>query len=221
MGYRETVDDIQRSVDAARHAPARFIIALLGFAVLCVAALVHMAGSAVRPLFDAYEKACRQGRADACLGLAEASLAQKGLTRRLRARKAEEYLSRACQGGSGRGCYLLGERLLTAHAGYWQAEREGIEAYKRGCALGSGEACFGFARENDVDYGVRRRQPAISAPSYQKACALAEIAEACWWAGLMMQQGQGVARDLEGGEALIRKACDGGFEKACQRLMTK
>jgi len=50
-----------------------------------------------------------------------------------------------------------------------------------------------------------------------RACTL-KAPSACADLGVILQEGDGVAADPEKGRDYLKKACDGGFRPACDRL---
>jgi len=90
------------------------------------------------------------------------------------------------------------------------------ELFDRACKQGWVDGCSRLAAVSFAPNGGRRDVPgAMSA--LDRACTL-KAPSACADLGVILQEGDGVAADPEKGRDYLKKACDGGFRPACDRL---
>lgn len=86
---------------------------------------------------------------------------------------------------------------------------EGIELYKKGCALDDARSCRELAGQ------AQKHPDAVEEPAaeiYSKACDLGDEI-GCNRAGSLLRN-----EDPERAQALFKKACDQGYESACSEL---
>jgi TPR repeat protein len=100
-----------------------------------------------------------------------------------------------------------------------QGRLEGLfpaELYGRACLQGWSDGCVRLAGVHFLAAGGDRDVPrAVSA--LERACSL-KVMSACADVGVILQEGDGVPSDPDKGRSYLKRACDGGFRKACSRL---
>ena len=106
-----------------------------------------------------------------------------------------------------RACSLLGA-LYVAGDGIPKDVAKGQELSELGCERGDSFGCFNAA--------AGATDPAETAHYLDLACKAGD-AEGCFDLGIAYEKGRGVAVDRKQSTALIRKACQMGFAKACAK----
>jgi TPR repeat protein len=182
------------------------------------------------------QKACQQGDAAACHGLAEILLDDGDAAAVDRARK---LLGRACDAGLGRSC-----ELAARARGYTKGAQRWLQ---KGCDLGVARACASLAsvyfesggkaadprkaftyHRLACDQGIvascrscaqqaeEAREPFGAAKCLQRACDGGEVPSCMTLAG-MYENGQGAARNETMAIGLYMRACARGNRTACAR----
>jgi TPR repeat protein len=121
-------------------------------------------------------------------------------------------LQRACDLGSGSGCFNLAGVLANEELGV-KAPARSAAAYGRACELGDAKGCLGAGMASYEGGGVGK-DPAEALRLFKKACDLGN-AEACKNVAVLLWGGELVARDREAAIGYFRRACDGGYAEAC------
>lgn len=186
---------------------------------------------------------CEQGKGEDChvAGLEwERRLHQLGLGRDDEQATA---LLRTARGAFERGCALANARACSALASALEMgdriERDVVRAaelYRRACSLGEALGC---RRAGEMyESGRRGHVPTLQAPSppdpappdlprdarravdlHARACELGDL-EACFIAGRLLTDGDGLAPDKPRALALFERACDDALALACERAAT-
>jgi len=81
------------------------------------------------------------------------------------------------------------------------------------CAAGWGWACGQAGWAFDSGEGARWLTRGCEPPDPRRADA-----QSCSRLGVLFAEGRGVAQDLGRAQALLKKACDSGYENACRHL---
>lgn len=163
-----------------------------------------------RRAIELFEGACEfQDWAPACysLGVTFESNSALDLPR------AAELYERACIGGHGGGCRLLGR---MCEVGRWKhpSQERAVSWYRKACELGDEEGCAARKRlEADATRPARRGE-------LERACHGGD-ARQCWELAHLWLRGDDAARDPPKGVAYLERACTGGFGTACQNLATR
>ena len=100
-----------------------------------------------------------------------------------------------------------------------QGPLEGLapaELYDRACRQGWADGCVRLAGVHFLATGGERDVPRALI-ALDRACTLRSTS-ACADLGVILQDGDGVASDPEKGRVYLKRACDGGFRAACNRL---
>jgi hypothetical protein len=121
----------------------------------------------------------------------------------------------ACVGGSAEACAEEGLRLFKDKA---DRAQEAFVALQRSCNLGSGAGCTHLAFLYATGSGsLVKKDDHRATPLYVKGCDLGD-ALGCYNAGLMSDEGRGVARDVSRAAARYDEACEMGSTAACTNL---
>ena len=124
------------------------------------------------------------------------------------------FLERACEGGVASAC----AQTAQLRDGQNASPALVVDLLEQSCLLGEIPACADAARAYFVDNEIA----ADSGRAWEyaiRACDGDEIVpEACWMAGLLRANGDGVSRDQEDARALLTRGCDGGWIDACYEL---
>jgi TPR repeat protein len=100
-----------------------------------------------------------------------------------------------------------------------QGPLEGLapaELYDRACRQGWADGCVRLAGVHFLATGGERDVPRALI-ALDRACTLRSTS-ACADLGVILQDGDGVPSDQEKGRVYLKRACDGGFRAACNRL---
>lgn len=182
-----------------------------------------------------FDKACREGAMPACGRLGEHLIKQKQtaeglalLTKSCNAgwftgcailadntpKKSDVIprLRRACDGGSGEGCWSLGQ-LYSEGVGVPQSDTEAFKYFALGCDAGAKLGCVSYAKAIDEGKGTTS-DPARASQLLNAACDRG-LPSACTSVSAMYFTGRGVIKDSDRGVALLQKACDGNDANAC------
>ncbi|HEV7238816.1 MAG TPA: PDZ domain-containing protein [Thermoanaerobaculia bacterium] len=107
-----------------------------------------------------------------------------------------------------RACVLLGAFQISG-LGVAKDVKAGLARSEDGCTRGDALGCFNVAANHAWSEDFTS-----AAKYYAKACE-GEDAESCYELGVLYDEAKGVPYDPVRSAALIRRACDGGFAKAC------
>ncbi len=128
------------------------------------------------------------------------------------------YLERACEDGVASACAEAAKQRQGQDA----SPALVVDLIEQSCLLGDPVACTDAARAYFVDNEI----PADAGRAWEyaiRACdqdSSAVVPEACWMAGLLRTNGDGVQQDQQDGRGLMSQACDGGWIDACYELGT-
>ncbi len=176
-----------------------------------------------RPVLHVMEQLCAMGEMEACVRIAEFSLAGDAHVPKDPAR-AERLLSGACDAKFsdaqfGDACFLLAE-LYRSGAGKAVPRdlKRAVAIYAAACDAKVGVACtnLGFLYEKGAGKALQP-DPQKALALYTEACD-AKTDIGCFDLGTLYGSGKGVSRDLGRALDLYTEACDladGGTEKFC------
>jgi TPR repeat protein len=167
---------------------------------------------------ETYQKACDGGYKLACRNLGLLLRDGRGVPVDLA--RAEALLDKACKGTVPFACTNAGDLdAALAAKGPDKAARlkRSIDHYKLGCDAGEPTAC----RQIGLAYldGTRGLPKSTTAAAVwlERAC-MPDEPVACRVLGAMKVQGIGVAKDVERGKQMLRRACDAKDDEACRVL---
>jgi TPR repeat protein len=122
---------------------------------------------------QAFKKACDGRDADACIALGDLYARPKGIDGPLAAVR-----KKACELGSGAGCYKLGLLLIDGDYPHRvNADRPAAaQAWEKGCELKHGPSCTGFGDALAKGRGVASIDPVRAGEMYARACELKDEA---------------------------------------------
>lgn len=157
-----------------------------------------------------YEKACKKGDTQSCVGLADALMRGDQLARD--AVRAADYFEDACFKGYMPACTYYGYALFQG-TGRPQNDSGAILVFKRGCDAGEISAC----RYLGIVYLSSPNVESIASVAQlflSRACALSD-SWSCWRLGKMLDNAEFVAQNPDEAAVYYRRACDLGLEYAC------
>jgi serine/threonine-protein kinase len=159
-------------------------------------------------------RACTMGAPAGCARTARASIAGEGVTKDVKAGLAQ--LDTLCTRHESVGCESLA-RLYTSGAGSdVPTDPLRVREYaKKACDLGSQRYCGADQLLSKVDSTDSTAAQANAL--FQTQCDAGNLA-ACGSLGENLLAGIGTAVDRAKGTALLKKACGGGFDRACKKL---
>jgi TonB family protein len=159
------------------------------------------------------DESCAARLAVACSTLADLLNAGDGIARdTVRAKalmakgcdlRATDACAKACDGGDGHACRILGDQLVrAANPGAGRIER----AYQKACDAGAADGCYLLALRTD--------DAALALPAFERACVLGH-APGCLAAAQSYHVGRGVAADLATAARLYGQACAKNVSEGC------
>jgi TPR repeat protein len=164
--------------------------------------------------FTFADRACTMGSPEGCVRVALAMITGAGVTKDVKGGLAK--LDTLCASRGMLACETLA-RLYTSGAGAdVQADPLLRQQYaKKACALGSKTSC-------DVDKLVGKVDSAGNTAArgnalFQSKCDAGD-AMACGLLGENLLAGIGIGVDRERGITLLKKACEGGVDRACKKI---
>ena len=122
--------------------------------------------------------------------------------------RAMELWKRACELGSKDGCDSLGTGWRDGVGGTVDA-RAALDAYERACRMHDATGCTNLGRQ------LLASDPARAEKLWREVCASEEISDACRLLGIARVHGEGLARDVDEGLSLLRRACRLGDADDC------
>ena len=140
-----------------------------------------------------FGRACDLGLAQGCASLA--AFVQRG---------GEDVFSRACAGGDGVSCFILGGQMDPTRA---------AALYERSCAAGWVRGCGRLGEFYQQGEGIPVDLPRAM-DNYQKGCEGGDAAS-CAGAAQMFRRGIGVAQNEMVASQLMARACQLGLRDAC------
>ncbi len=158
-----------------------------------------------------YERACKRGNAEACVGLGAALMAGTEIVRD--AARAADYFDEACVREVPIACTHYGLALYQGH-GREQNESQAIAMFKKACDEGE----MGGCRYLGVLYlsSLNLASIASYAEGFLKRACNGGDAWSCWRLGKMLAEGEHVAAQPDRAPALYARACRLGLEYACE-----
>lgn len=121
-----------------------------------------------------------------------------------------KMLDKNCGKNNGNSCFDLGVIYHYDYKNYSKA----IQVYTKACNLNHYAACNNLGFLYRQDYAVNLIDNKKSFELYTKACKGGEMI-ACSNIGGMYEQGKAVARNYNTAKSYYKKACNGGYKKAC------
>lgn len=153
-------------------------------------------------------KACEGGYLDGCRAAGKAVWDGKGAKKD--AKKAREFLDRACTGGSAIGCVELGDLLLEQDSG-----QDALMLFRKACYGGEYEGCGRIGALYLKGKAGLRKKPKLASKFFEKGCKEGSMYACTELAGLY-ESGKGVRKNKKKAQELRQRACDKGYEKACE-----
>ena len=129
---------------------------------------------------------------------------------------AFELYRKACAGGDGISCGVIGRMMIKGEADVAQDVSAGNEKLRLGCERNAGNACFELGYSYSQERGFSR-DSARAAELYAKACSLG-YANGCSSLGVLYMDGRGVPANGAYSKWLLNDACARGFGSACRNL---
>lgn len=153
-----------------------------------------------------YTRACEMGNNNGCANAGGMYVNGVGIKKDLV--KARSFLSKGCELGSAQACFNLGV-MRANEKGENKDEAKALDLYEKACDLNYGNGCLnaGVSYYKRNNYGKARKL-------FERGCEL-DSERACYNLGLMYGNGQGARQDVEKTKELYGKACDLGYQPAC------
>ncbi len=123
-----------------------------------------------------------------------------------------QVLEKGCAKGGKGDCFRLGW-IRSNEDGYINYSKA-IQVYTKACNLNHYTACNNLGVLYQKSYAVKLLDNKKSLELYTKACKGGEMI-ACSNIGGMYEQGKAVKRNYNTAKSYYKKACNGGYEKAC------
>lgn len=158
---------------------------------------------------DANRKACADGDSAAC-ELAGRPYREKTMSAPLNPDADRALFQGACDRDIAGGCTALAWLLPP------DEDARAIAVMARGCALGSGESCYGLGLAHQQGRGVPKDEGRASR-LFQEACERGAL-EACMQSAMMLEGGRGTEANANKAALHYAKACDGKIGDACAGL---
>jgi hypothetical protein len=158
---------------------------------------------------ELHREACDKGVMRSCRYAGNSLLTGRGAKKDLKA--AAALLDKACVAGDGIGCVELGRLELERDNG-----DVAVYKFRRACYGGEYVGCAELGVMYKKGAGGLRANPKIAAKFFEKGCkegsplACAELAEA-------HRAGKGVKKDRAKAKELYARACNRGYETACNK----
>jgi len=129
--------------------------------------------------------------------------------------KGIQNLEFACNGGSGLGCWQLGEAYEEG-LGVSKDEAKAVELQTRSCTYSFAAGCIALG--NHLANGVGRpANPKLALKSYEVGCKL-DAKSGCYALGFAYARGIGGEKDLKTARVHWARSCDAGHAEACRML---
>ena len=121
---------------------------------------------------------------------------------------AKKYVEKACQKGSGFGCYSMGELLIRE-----EKHQQSVPFFEQGCNLNRGEACA----ELGVIYlkGLGTGQDKAKAVELLKKACNMDQETGCYIMGGLHKLGDGVPLDEKKAVEYFYRSCKLGLPEGC------
>ena len=123
-----------------------------------------------------------------------------------------QVLEKSCVKGGKNDCFMLGW-IQSNENGYINYQKA-IQAYTKACNLNHYTACNNLGALYQKSYAVKLIDNKKSFELYTKACKGGNMV-ACSNIGGMYEKGRVVTRSFNAAKSYYKKACVGGYEKAC------
>lgn len=160
--------------------------------------------------YELHVKACEAGLARGCRYAGNALRTGRGAKKDLGA--GARILAKACDAGDGLGCVELGRLERERDNG-----NAAVIQFRRACYGGEYEGCAELGTMYKAGAGGLRKNPKIAAKFFEKGCKEGSMLACAELAGLY-QKGSGVKRDRARASELRTRACNRGYEPACDTL---
>ncbi len=158
-----------------------------------------------------HEAACNAGAGQSCNELGFAARDGRGLEKS--ATRAMALWQRACDLGSKDGCDSLGTGWRDGVGAKVDLGAASV-AYEAACAQQDAAGCTNLGLALMEGQGVAKNEARAEA-LWRQVCATEEILESCRYLGVALVRGAGVRQDIEGGLAMLRRACRLGGAADC------
>jgi serine/threonine-protein kinase len=158
-------------------------------------------------------KACDAGELTGCVNLG--AFHQYGVGTPKNRAKSSELFKKACDGGNGDGCGELGS-MYEDGRGVPADPKRANELLNQSCDFGEKDSCIVAASNRMYGTGVPK-EPEQAAAVYKKFCDKDHLAMACANYGSALARGSGVAKDVAGGMDMLKRACEGKYERIYPR----
>jgi hypothetical protein len=151
-----------------------------------------------------FGRACDLGVREACTSLIE--FVRGG---------GKDVFQRACEGGDGSSCFILGS-LYSSGSGVPQDAARAFTLFERSCAEEWWRGCGRLGTSYLVGQGTAA-DPAKAVENFEKGCRGGNAAS-CLEAAKLYHGGTGAFRDDELALERVQRACNLGLQTACQEL---
>ena len=122
---------------------------------------------------------------------------------------AKKYVEKACNKGSGFGCYSMGELLIRE-----EKHQQAVHFFEKGCKLNSGDACTELGVVHFKGLGIEQDKPK-AVELFEKACNMDE-GMGCYLIGGLYKLGDGVPLDEKKAEEYFFRSCKLGLPEGCE-----
>ncbi|MBS1122260.1 MAG: Sel1 protein [Deltaproteobacteria bacterium] len=156
----------------------------------------------------AYRAGCTAGSGNACMSLATGL--DKGLGGKVDTEGANQAYDKACNDfDNSEACQKISERLGMAKKDLDRA----FKMAKRGCDLDP-KYCGTAAEFYRLGFGMAAADQVTATKYYKQACENGELGW-CQRYGERAHDGLGMAADFDGSQAVLERACKGGYGESC------
>jgi serine/threonine protein kinase/TPR repeat protein len=160
------------------------------------------------------DRACTMGARAGCVRTALAKIAGEGVAKDVKAGLAQ--LDAMCTRHESVGCESLAKLYMSGAGADVPADPLRVREYaKKACDLGSQRYCGANQLLGNVDSADSTMARANAL--FQTKCDAGDLV-ACGMLGERLLGGAGTSVDRARGTALLKKACQGGFDRACKKL---
>jgi hypothetical protein len=164
--------------------------------------------------FTFADRACTMGAAAGCVRTARATITGEGVAKDVKAGLAQ--LDTLCTRHESVGCESLAKLYMTGAGSDVPPDPLRVREYaKKACDLGSQRYCAADQLLSKVDSTDSTAAQANT--QFQGKCDAGNLG-ACGSLGENLLTGNGTSVDRAKGTALLKKACAGGFDRACKKL---
>ena len=118
-----------------------------------------------------------------------------------------------CEGGNGEDCDELGVAYAKGLGGLTEDDAKALTLFDKACELKHANGC----KNGSIFYREAAKDPQHALELAERGCEL-KLAESCNEAGVILDQGQGVAEDDSKAVSWFERACTGGSPMGCANL---